>query len=669
MASDAPPTSPIYEILLTEANQAVEEALLEALPQLTGVEALAALDTLIERNRPAGMVGVLSGFRDYADRLQQVIVDRARAFFPHVRAAIEHANSDSQASAVEFIRQTGDVRLSYLLTPALTRNDDPNCDLADAAGRALVEMTTQHLARSSDEVVILRFGDRSVGSITKSPNHQITKCSRWLTEALGQTVEQWDRHRRINVLRAALRLIEPLEQMILRQAEDTRSSLGRTLGGLLGSSDDPDLAGYALRVLARPRLRVEAIRKLQLCSDVQFLRAVFRQAWVLSDPEVADGCRHIRKMAWVANACDLLTPLAESEVLGALKLVSCSGMGSTEKLRVYGDLLDSGSHQVERAAFWCVATSEAAQANRLLRRKAADGKGALGELAKRELRRREVRQTRIQAARGVPQRPWNTLQKLPPRDRAVFEAYWHGHEWTDRTERVRAGRDLCRELPATRRVIDEYVSHGSTTERIRALRIRTELDGPGEMDDTHLSLLRGPDPFVRATAVSLAAGATGGSPTSALGDERPGPTVRRLLHAALRDADSRVQANAVEALQELAGADDQTKRLLRSQLQSPNHRVRANAVVAMLAQADSTAVDSLKEMLESPVAADRLSALWVIQRLQLSNLTEALGVFADQDPDWRVRRRASSLLGLDKTPSRLAPDQNTETPTKAGCAP
>ena len=175
MASDAPLTSPIYEILLTEANQAVEEALLEALPQLTGVEALAALDTLIERNRPAGMVGVLSGFRDYADRLQQVILDRARAFFPHVRGAIEHANSDSPASAVEFIRQTGDVRLSYLLTHALARNGDPNRGLADAAGRALVEMTNQRLGRSSGDLVVLGFGDRSVSSITKSPNHQITR--------------------------------------------------------------------------------------------------------------------------------------------------------------------------------------------------------------------------------------------------------------------------------------------------------------------------------------------------------------------------------------------------------------------------------------------------------------------------------------------------------------
>lgn len=648
MASDAQPTSPIYEILLTEANQAVEEALLEALPQLPSVEALAALDTLIERNRPPGMVGVLIGFRDYADRVQQAILDRSGAFFPHVRAALEHSDVDSQASAIEFIRRTGDVRLSYLLAHVLGRTSDPQCDLADAAGRTLVEMTNQHLAGGS-----------------ASPCREI----RWLAEAVGRTIEQWDRHRRVDVLKAALRLIEPLEKTILDRAQDPKSSLGRTLGGLLASSDDPELAGYALRVLAHPHLRTEAVRKLQSCRNVQFLRAMFRHAWVLSDPEVADGCRHVRKMAWVANACDLLTPLAESEVLGALKLVSCSGMGSTEKLRVYGDLLDSGSDQVERAAFWCVATSEAAHANRLLRRKAADGKGALGELAKRELRRREVRQTRTQAARGVPQRPWNALQKLAPRDRAVFDAYWHGHEWTDRAERVRAGRDLCRELPATRRVIDEYVSHGSTTERIRALRIRTELDGPGEMDDTHLSLLRGPDPFVRATAVSLAAGATAGSPTSAPGDERPGPTVRRLLHAALRDADSRVQANAVEALQRLAGADDQTKRLLRSQLQSPNHRVRANAVVAMLTQADPTAADSLKEMLESPVAADRLSALWVIQRLQLSNLTEALEVFAYQDPDWRVRRRASSLLGLDKTPGRPAPDQNIETPTEAGCTP
>ena len=646
MTAHAQPTSPIHEILLHEANQAVEDALLEALPQLPNVDALAALDTIIERNRPAGMVGVLIGFRRYPDRLQQAVLDRARAFFPHVRAAIEHTHLDSQASAVEFIRHAGDVRSSYLLAHALCRTGEPNRELADAAARALVEMTNRHLADES-----------------ASPSREI----RWLAEALGRTIEQWDRHGRIAVLRAALRLIEPLEKTILDRAADPHGSLGRTLGGLLASSDDPELAGYALRALARPRLRRDAVRKLQSCRNVQFLRALFRQAWVLSDAEVTGGCGQIRKMAWVADACDLLTPLAEPEVLGALKLVSCTGMRSADKLRVYGDLLDSGSPHLERAAFWHVVRSKSARATQLLRYQATEGRPWVGELAKHELRRREVGEARIHAGHGVPQRPWNALQKLPPPDRAVFDAYWHGHEWTDRAERVRTGREICRELPGARRVIDEYLAHGSTAEKVRALTIRTELDGRREMDDLQLAQLRGPDPIVRATAVSLlvpATAATATEPISAISRPRYGPRVRRLLHAALRDPDPRVQANAVEGLQGLAGDDAQTRRLLRIQLRNSNHRVRANAIVAMLGQADAMAADSLRAMLESPAAADRLSGLWVVERLNLSNLTQALEIFAKQDPDWRVRRRASSLSVRPRR--RSASDRNVETPTTVG---
>ena len=643
MASDVQPTSPIYAILLTEANQAVEEALLEALPQLPHADSLAALDTLIERDRSAGMVGVLIGFSRYADRLQQAILERARGFSPHVRAAIERPDIDAQDSAIEFIRKTGDVRLSYLLTHALCRTGESNAEVAGAAGRTLVELTHRLLAEGS-----------------APPSREI----RLLADALGRAIERWDRHGRIDVLRAALRLIEPLENTILDRAQDPQSSLGRSLDGLLASSDDPDLAGYVVRALARPRLRASAVRKLRTCRDVQFLRAVFREAWVLCDPKVADGCRHIRKFTWIADACDLLRPLAESEVSGALKLVASSGMRATDKLRVYGDLLDGGIQPVRRAAFWYVASSPSDEANQLLRYTASAGDDSVSELAKREVRRREVRETRIQAGHGVPQRAWNALQKLPPPDRAMFDAYWHGHEWTACAERVRTGRELCRELPAARRVIDEYLSHGSTTEKVRALKIRAELDGRPEMDATQLALLRSSDPVVRATAISLVTGATGGSSTRAISSERSGPMVRRLLHAALRDSDARVQANAVEALQELAGGDEQTRRLLRIQLQNPNHRVRANAIVAMLAQGDARATDSLKAMLESPGAADRLSAIWVVGRLGLTNLAGALEVFAKEDPDWRVRRRASSLL-TDPPPSPRH-DRNAETPISVG---
>ena len=87
----------------------------------------------------------------------------------------------------------------------------------------------------------------------------------------------------------------------------------------------------------------------------------------------------------------------------------------------------------------------------------------------------------------------------------------------------------------------------------------------------------------------------------------PGPTSQRILRIAVQDADPRVQANAIEALDKL----DLEERIpaTTAHLDSPHARVRANAVKSLLRVELEKAGEVLLDMLEDSIeVAERIVA-------------------------------------------------------------
>ena len=121
----------------------------------------------------------------------------------------------------------------------------------------------------------------------------------------------------------------------------------------------------------------------------------------------------------------------------------------------------------------------------------------------------------------------------------------------------------------------------------------------------------------------------------------PGPTTSRILRAAADDQDERVQANAIEALEVLDSED--RRRCTEPKLESPNSRVRANAVKSLLRAELHQAGEILLDMLEDSSPAHRLSALWVVERLELRAVAGRLLDISQNDPDQRVKRRAARV--------------------------
>lgn len=142
-------------------------------------------------------------------------------------------------------------------------------------------------------------------------------------------------------------------------------------------------------------------------------------------------------------------------------------------------------------------------------------------------------------------------------------------------------------------------------------------------------LAHDPDPVVRSLAVSL------------LG-ELPGATSERILRAAVNDADERVQANAIEALDRLNLPSRVA--VTAPKLTARSGRVRANAVKSLLRTELRQSAETLLDMLEDASRAHRLSALWVVERLGLGSMLERLEQLSAKDPDQQVRQRARRVL-------------------------
>lgn len=137
------------------------------------------------------------------------------------------------------------------------------------------------------------------------------------------------------------------------------------------------------------------------------------------------------------------------------------------------------------------------------------------------------------------------------------------------------------------------------------------------------------DATVRSLAVAMLA-------------ELPGPLSEGILRTAANDGDLRVQANAIEAADILNVPDRVT--YTKPKLESPNSRLRANAIKSLLRTDLRQAGAALLGMLEDESGARRLSALWVVQRLELRSVLRRVASLSQSDPDGRVRERAKRLM-------------------------
>jgi HEAT repeat protein len=141
------------------------------------------------------------------------------------------------------------------------------------------------------------------------------------------------------------------------------------------------------------------------------------------------------------------------------------------------------------------------------------------------------------------------------------------------------------------------------------------------------------------------------------------PELREQLLAAMEDSDGRVQANALEAMDE-AGWPDLVG-LIVPKLHSEHTRVRANAAKALARAGDEEATRVLTEMLEDSRAECRLAAIRAIKQIGAETWLEKLAELAEKDSSAAVRRQAAAVCAeLQGSGRQVGRQQRQETAGK-----
>lgn len=209
--------------------------------------------------------------------------------------------------------------------------------------------------------------------------------------------------------------------------------------------------------------------------------------------------------------------------------------------------------------------------------------------------------------------------------------------------------------------VSETLKSGSDEERVRVLAMSRRLGILRQIEAELCGVVRGSDGKAgveahRAAAMAVAALAECGTEMS-----------RSVIMGALRHHDSRVRANAVEAMTRRSRRD--SRRVASSMIElkkDAHHRVRANAIRSFIVDGsdEANAATELAAMLNDERAAHRLAGAWLAGRVLAGSSRGAFGrdwqvlsasvrELSLADADHAVRARAADSLGRIERAARV----------------
>ncbi len=323
-----------------------------------------------------------------------------------------------------------------------------------------------------------------------------------------------------------------------------------------------------------------------------------------------------------------------------------TGGTKREKIGCLRALIDAGEDEFTRAVVKHLRQNKSDASTDLLRLVASRAGDGVAETLGREFRHPTGGVPEGSAVDGHGQAaaggPIAEPQMGDDEKRTSFEQLWGRFEHLSTRERDAYLRLFEHDRGDLLVPIRAKLASNNCADRGQALQLARAMGQARAVEEQVYKLSHDPDAVVRSLAISMLA-------------ELPGPTGRRILRAAMMDPDERVQANAVEVLDVL----DVPDRLADTEpkLESPNNRVRANAVKSLLRMEFRKSGDVLLNMLDDPSSAPRISALWVIERLELASVVRRVTAMSRHDSDLRVRRRAQRVLRelLGEHPSQRTP--------------
>ncbi len=641
----------IFSLLSKDPNPAADAALLAALPGADGATAESIIQTLLERDQKTGLSGLIGVFHELNESLQQRILASIDRLVPLLREAFQSRNERMRLNTLELIRRGGLFRASYLLESAM---HDPSAEVFAAAVATLHDLAGRLVSTHEEYDLPSPRADSGDGEF-QAANSGLTELRHQMMElqarrddrkhvasALFAGLSSTRLHLQPKLIEAAMWLVEDLGMRLWTVLATPGGKVMRLAASVFDDADKTRLIPFAMSAIQRSEFRPFVLRALSTCTDADFWEEWCRQGWRTRAPGVARNLSAIRDAACTGEHSGLLLSLSPEAQRHATSWIALSGMALETRLTMLRELQRRGAPAARKAALWTLCAIPDARATTLLAVIAADAAPEAARSARFELARRQPKQYRPKELLAAVRKLSNAVSEPETEEHKplTFEDYWSSYDLLSEHERIIKGHEMLLANPGAESHLRRLLTCDDASQRVRALRVATLLGRTTSFAQQIYSLVHDSESEVRSAAVTA---------LGKLGDA----TSRLLLHGALLDPDTRVQANAVEAVDGLREHFDPGE--LLPKLASSDNRVRANAVAALLKLGIREAAETLLQMLQDASRAHRISALWLLEHMGVAALAGRVLRLAETDADAEVRERAAKLAARLKAAEAEVP--------------
>lgn len=612
-----------YHCLLKSRNLAADDVLLNSLTSLEPAFQLDAIRILLTRRQPHALLRLVELFDRLPAAARQLILDHAAALDGAIREAIKSSDENSRINVVMLITQSRSYSTAYILSNLLRSTSARVRAKAAAALRDLTQTFVDRLRIPTPDPSNPAAVKRTYEALLKfEPPKPL------LLSALLDALASYDTHFRTTALDAILLMSLDLEQALVKEISKPRSKCWTAFVEHLQNDPQAVMATFALQALGQRSTRTQVAKAISDCQDENFMSSLCYQSWLLGDMAIRSGCQQITHLAWLEPEGHPLLHLNAAQFRKAERFLAATRIDHDKRVQWYRTVLLSQRKDLHALAMAAVAGIYTPASTELLEIMIDWSEPELVEFARRELHRR--RPDELAVSRTPP--PASAAQTgscAAPQPIVDFQEYWSSFDSMEQQLRRTIGRRLLASSAGLLNQLTDQLGADDATARVRAIQIIRLLGQVSQCADHLIRCCRDTNRYVRSAAVRA---------VGQLGDE----TAERILMQAINDPDRRVRANAIDALENRHSR--RVTEQLKLKLHDVDHRIRAAAIQTLLRMRVREAAEALLALLADESQPHRISALWVIEKLDLYAISQRIKDIAEQDPDETVRRRARRVL-------------------------
>jgi len=612
----------IYQRLRSIQDPSVDRAMAAALPTADPLAVKLITLNLLERQHPEGTATLVLYYDRLLPDIQARVIRLAPQWYRSLREAAGRKSDHGPANAIRIIVEAKIAKLAYLITEQLHHRPDK---LRKQAAQGLCELA--------------RWAGAATGCqddpATQSPTRCDVTSTAYIQAAVEEAVRLYHTHHQPAALMAYAAMVSHSMPKILLQLQDPSNPAVEALREMLPKVGHRDIRRAALVLVQVPTLTHAALAGLKVTGAGEGLVDVLSGSHLLLNQRISDPLRGLTQPLhlWPATGDVVQWPAQTTRGLARwAQALPMTPRERVESLANLGGMPDALSRlNVLRQLIAISQSGQAPSANDAIARFCNDPQEKLAKIALRYMicsRRDGLTDLLTRAVNskhaGVAQLARARLAPLG------FARLWDHWPSMDATQKLSTGRALIKIDALFHSHLSSKLVGGQGWARLRALSIIHGLNQGLLFEPPLLTMVGDQDPKIASAAVR------------ALGSARSEVAVKA-LEKALGHENSRVRANAVEALDHLQSTRH-VRRLVEMAHEEQQGRPRANAIRALLRMRAGDALSALVKMLHDPRPAQRISALWVIQAMGLIEVAHQVAEMSITDSDLNVKSRAGHVV-------------------------